>query len=160
MNAERIVKDKIHDLSQGLTKVNLHGNPKTIETLGFLQLINDQQYLADWVEYKFILTVNNLFRDINIFLLTNTISLTLALLSVYIKKNSTLVVKLSWVVIASTLLSSLIYVFNQNWFYNILFNNYLGYTYSIIQLIITAILADVTFNRGAILSIFGEFSIE
>ena len=49
-----------------------------------------------------------------------------------------------------TLVSAGIYVFGQNWFYTLMFNNYMGWGYVTLVGVILAFLLDVIFNKGRV----------
>jgi len=55
----------------------------------------------------------------------------------------------SLLVIASVVSSSL-YLFDQNWFYTILFRDYAGYGYAVGMALIFALLFDIVMNRGRV----------
>jgi len=118
------------------------------EPSDFTRLFHDKLYFKDWLRYKYVKTLRELRIDLNIFLLTNLIVF-LMICIVNINKEQSDTVKLfSTLSIIAVVISSLIYIFNQNWFYSIVLNSYFGYSYSLIILIIFGILANISFNKG------------
>jgi hypothetical protein len=52
--------------------------------------------------------------------------------------------------LTATIISSGIYMFGQDWFYTILYNDYMGFGYLAYLSIIFAFLMDVTFNSARV----------
>lgn len=52
----------------------------------------------------------------------------------------------------STLVSVSIYVFGQDWFYTILYNDYMGFTYLVYIAVIFSVLSDIAFNRARVVT--------
>lgn len=80
----------------------------------------------------------------------NCVFLVIALLFLFFPKDpgSNTV---SGILVFSTLLSSLFYIFGQDWFYLIIFDNYLGYYYALVLFLISLLMFDLKFNRGRVI---------
>jgi len=115
----------------------------------FKKLITNKIYAKDYIKGQLAKSVLSLKRDINIVLVTNSLVLLLCLISL---KNSKIKnpVKLSCTIMAAVILTSLIYVFHQNWVYTILMNSYYGYFYVLLIFIVILFLLDLNFNKGSI----------
>ncbi len=50
----------------------------------------------------------------------------------------------------STILCSYFYLFEQNWFYTIIYNNYTGFTYIGYLTFVFAVLCDIVFNKAKV----------
>jgi len=50
----------------------------------------------------------------------------------------------------STIICSYFYLFEQNWFFTIIYNNYLGWGYLIYLGVVFGFLCDVVFNKGQV----------
>lgn len=121
-----------------------------IEPVDFTRLFIDQNYLKDWLRYKYKTTLKKLKIDLNIFLLTNLIIFLLIGFINLKKEQSDKIKTLSTIAVFAILVGSFIYLFDQNWFYAIILNSYIGYSYSLIILVIFGVLTDITFNKGRI----------
>lgn len=111
----------------------------------------DYSYMRHWIRYKYINILRKLKEELNIFLSTNLIIFLLICFVNFKKEQPEITRKLSLLVILSVITASFIYIFNQNWFYAIIFNAYFGYSYSFIILVILGLLIDITFNKGRII---------
>ena len=50
----------------------------------------------------------------------------------------------------STVICSYFYLFEQNWFYTIIYNDYTGYSFIGYLVIVFAILCDIVFNKARV----------
>lgn len=114
-----------------------------------LTAINAQ--LSDFMKSRYMGIVKKLLRDFRIFsgsnLLVFTLLLLVSLLKVNAIKHLYLPVTLLFI---SSLVSSYFYLFNQNWFYTILYNDYVGMAYIGWLLVLFSFLCDITMNRAQI----------
>lgn len=110
-----------------------------------------EKKLATRVEEKYDEIKINLKIDIRIFSGINAIMfLILLLLSFPKDRTSKELILPSILLLLSTLISSLIYVFGQNWIYMMMYNDYLGFGYLIYIAIVFLFLLDIAFNKGEI----------
>ncbi len=110
--------------------------------------------LEAFMTQKYMYVVNNIIKDFRIFLGSNFLVLFLMLILLYSKPQETKKINLlaGWMFIF-TLLSSYLYLFNQNWFYTILYNDFMGYLYLLSLGIIFLFLIDIIFNKGRITNV-------
>ena len=112
-----------------------------------------QHNLTDIVKDKYLNILGNLKLDLRIFLGANAVMFLLVLLISILKKqvNQHLLIP-SLLLIVATVLASVIYLFGQNWFYTILYNNYVGFGYLFYIGLIFGFLIDITLNKARVTS--------
>lgn len=129
---------------------------KSIGT-GYMERINSIQIsestLSDLVKGKYLEIVSNLKIDLRIFLGSNlAMFLILAAVS-FLKPRAVQHLLLPGLLLAvATIVASGIYIFGQDWFYTILYNDYMGFGYLIYIAVIFGLLVDVTFNKAKVSS--------
>jgi len=126
-------------------------------TSGYIDKIKSlklaQSTLGDIVKGKYIEIVGNLKTDLRIFLGTNSVLFLLLLTLSRMKSDAIRLLSLPAVLLfISTVISSCIYLFGQDWFYTIIYNDYMGYGYIAYVAVIFGLFADIIFNRGVITS--------
>lgn len=124
-------------------------------TKGYLQKIYSlkiaQKTLGEIIKSKYMKIVKNLKIDIRIFLCSNFAMFLILLLVSFLKPNAIAHLFLPGVFLfISTAISSCIYIFGQDWFYTIIYNNYWGFGYLIYILVIFGFLMDITFNKARV----------
>lgn len=124
-------------------------------TSGYVERIADisiaQHNLGDMVKGKYVEIVSALKADLRIFLGVNSIMFLLLLLVSLLKPRAIEHLFLpGMLLLLSTVAASAIYLFGQDWFYTILYNDYLGYGYLAYLAVIFAFLLDVVFNSARI----------
>jgi len=112
--------------------------------------------LENFMQYQYLHIFDKLLKDFRIFLASNLIVLLLMLYLAF-RQNSTKLKFLTTLMTASTLLASYLYIFKQNWFFTIIFNDYLGITYLIYLAIILFVLVDIIFNKARITDLVLNF---
>lgn len=107
--------------------------------------------LGNIVKGKYLEIVGNLKRDLRIFLGSNLIMF-LALLAIsFLKPEAVKHLFLPCLLlVVATIISSGIYLFGQDWFYTILYNDYMGFGYLLYIAIIFGFLIDITFNKAKV----------
>lgn len=124
-------------------------------TVGYLERISEIELgranLGDIVRGKYLHIVGKLKTDLRIFLGSNALMF-LALLSVSVLRSQVVAHLFlpALLLLLATLISSSIYVFGQDWFYTILYDNYLGFTYLAYLGMIFALLLDIALNRARV----------
>jgi len=89
--------------------------------------------------------------DFKIFSGTNfVISFILAFLLFFKLENSNTLHVLAWIVILSTLICSYFYIFEQNWFFTILFNDFVGFWYVVYLFFVFCFFLDIVFNKARV----------
>lgn len=129
-------------------------NP-SIEPFEITRVFNDKTYMHKWLRFRCLKILKDLKLELCIFLTTNLLVFLILVIANFKKERPEIVKLLSIISIISVILSSLMYIFAQNWFYALILNAYFGFSYSLIILFIIGIFADVTFNKGKILAIIG-----
>jgi hypothetical protein len=107
--------------------------------------------LGDIVKGKYLEIVSNLRADLRIFLGTNLFMFFLLLaLSFSRPKAIEHLFFPGLLLLTATILSSSIYIFGQDWFYTILYNDYMGFGYLAYVAVIFSILIDIAFNKARV----------
>lgn len=122
---------------------------------GYLERIKSIQVaentLGDIIKGKYIEIVGNLKFDLQIFLGTNFLMFTVLLTVSFAKPETIAHLFLpGMLLLAATVLSSSIYLFGQDWFYTILYNDYMGLGYSAYIAVIFGALVDIVFNKARV----------
>lgn len=103
------------------------------------------------IEEKYEEIKKNLKNDLRIFSGINAALFFLLSLIFFIKKRIDKEVLLPcFLILSSALLSSLLYIFGQDWIYVMVYNKYLGFGYIIYVSIIFMMLLDIVYNKGQI----------
>jgi hypothetical protein len=124
-------------------------------TSGYMDRIKNIQIaestLTDIVKGKYLEIVGNLKLDLRIFLGSNLVMF-LALLALSFAKPKAMAHLFlpGLLLLAATILSSSIYIFGQDWFYTILYNDYMGFGYLAYIAAIFGALLDVALNKAKI----------
>lgn len=154
---ELILKTEIAVLTKELSANKGRIKPPAFDTKSFdiNKLLSDQEYMSNWLRFKYLKSLSNLKLELNIFLLTNLIVFLVLFIINVTNKQSDKIVLISLFSLIAIIISSLVYLFAQNWFYAIIFNSYFGYTYAFIFIMILGVLLDISFNKGKISAIIG-----
>lgn len=108
-----------------------------------------QQTLGSIIKGKYMEIVSNLKTDLRIFLGSNAAMFLILLLLSYLKPKAIYHLFLpSAFLLASTIAASAIYIFGQDWFYTILYSDYMGFGYLAYIGVIFGFLMDVAFNKA------------
>lgn len=119
---------------------------------GYLTKIKNLQVaqvnLTELVKGKYVEIVSNLKMDLRIFTLSNASMFLLLLLLSILKPQAIKQLYVPGIMLfTATLISSSIYVFGQDWFYTIIYNDYMGLAYLVYIGIIFAFLLDIAINK-------------
>ena len=107
--------------------------------------------LQEFMQYKYMDIVQNLVKDFRIFTGSNLLVVSLLLLLLFIKPRANLQIGLLVGLTAlSTLLTSYLYIFKQNWFFIIIYNDFVGYAYLAYLGVIFFFLWDILFNKARV----------
>jgi len=110
-----------------------------------------KEKLADFTQAKYMEIVEKLTMDVRIFLGINSIVFIILFIASFLKPKATEHLFLPGaLLLLSTAISSYFYLFEQNWFYTILYNDYTGFGYLFYLLVIFAILCDIVFNKARV----------
>lgn len=110
-----------------------------------------QPQLKALVQNKYVAVVNSLLLDLRIFSGINSLVF-LFLLAVSLMKPVAMAQLFlpGALLLVATLVSAYFYLFNQNWFYTIVYNDYVGWAYLSYIAIVFLFLCDVVFNRARV----------
>ncbi|WP_444945862.1 hypothetical protein ACJJIP_20055 [Microbulbifer sp. VTAC004] len=107
--------------------------------------------LIDLSHIKYMEIVHKLTLDVRIFLATNSIVFILLLIASFMQPRAIKQLFLpAGLMLASTGICSYFYLFEQNWFYTIIYNDYTGFAYVSYLSFVFAILCDIVFNGARI----------
>lgn len=120
---------------------------------GYLERIANiqvaQARLGEIVKNKYMNIINSLRTDLRIFLGTNAVMFLILLLISFLKPTAVTHLFLPGVfLLNATVAASAIYLFGQDWFYTILYNDYMGFGYLAYVSAIFGFLMDVAFNKA------------
>ena len=109
--------------------------------------------LAYFAQAKYMEIVEKLTLDVRIFLGANALIFLFLLLASFLKPKATEHLFLpSVLILVSTVLCTYFYLFEQNWFYTIVYNSYMGFGYVAYLTIVFALLSDIVFNKAKIVT--------
>ena len=122
---------------------------------GYMERIKNIQAaestLSDVVKGKYLEIVSNLKLDLRIFLGSNFAMFFVLITISFLKPKAVQHLFLPGVLLAvATIISSSIYIFGQDWFYTILYNDYMGFGYLLYIATIFGFLIDITFNKARV----------
>ncbi|AFU99912.1 hypothetical protein [Simiduia agarivorans] len=107
--------------------------------------------LDDVVKGKYLEIVGNLKFDLRIFLGSNFAMFLILVAISFLKPRAVQHLFLpGLLLVVATIVASCIYIFGQDWFYTILYNDYMGFGYLLYIVIIFGFLLDITFNKARV----------
>lgn len=110
-----------------------------------------KQTLSDVIKGKYVEIIEALKLDLRIFVGTNAAMFLILLLVSFVKPQAIAHLFLPGVLLfASTIAASAIYIFGQDWFYTIIYNNYMGFGYVAWVAVLFGFLMDIVFNAARI----------
>jgi len=117
--------------------------------LALLQVANEK--LQNFMKAKYMEVATELKRDVRIFTGSNTFVFLFLLLISFLKPGAITHLFLPGVLLVSaTLVCSYFYIFEQNWLFTIIFNDYLGFAYLGYVGVVFLFLCDIVFNRARV----------
>jgi GH24 family phage-related lysozyme (muramidase) len=124
-------------------------------TAGYMEQIANiqvaQQQLGQIIKGKYMKIVGNLRMDLRIFSGSNATMFLILLLISLLKPKAVAHLFLPGIfLVISTITASTIYIFGQDWFYTIIYNDYMGFGYLVYIFAIFGFLMDIVFNRARI----------
>ncbi|MEZ5568814.1 MAG: hypothetical protein R3E54_10825 [Halioglobus sp.] len=124
-------------------------------TSGYVERIKSIQVaestLSDLVKGKYLEIVSSLKRDLRIFLGSNVAMFLILFAISLLRPGAVQHLFLPGVLlVAATVVSSSMYVFGQDWFYTILYNDYMGFGYLLYIALVIGFLSDITFNKARV----------
>ncbi len=110
-----------------------------------------QARLGEIIKNKYMNIVNSLRTDLRIFLGANAVMFMILLLVSFQKPKAIAHLFLPGIfLLVATIAASAIYLFGQDWFYTILYNDYMGFGYLAYLSTIFGFLMDVAFNKARV----------
>ena len=107
--------------------------------------------IESFMSQSYMVVMQKLLDDFKIFVGSNFISLfVLFLLFQYKPKYEKVFLWLSIFMLVSTVVCSYFYIFNQNWFFTLIFNDFIGYGYLAYLLALFSFFVDIVFNKARI----------
>lgn len=139
-------RKELHSDIKASVKNILVGRINSLETA--------RMQMDEIIKNGYIFIVKRLLLDLRIFSGTNAAAFLLVLGISFIQpgKQRHLMAP-SVLLIMTTVACTAIYVFGQNWFHTIIFNNYTGYGYIAYMAVIFAFLSDILLNMGRLTNI-------
>ena len=111
--------------------------------------------IVDFSHAKYMDIVRNLTSDVRIFLAVNSVVFLLLLFASLMRPTAVRHLFFPGaLMVVSTIVCSYFYLFEQNWIYSIIFNDYTGFAYLTYLLFVFAMLCDIVFNRARITTEF------
>ena len=110
-----------------------------------------QGTLGNLIKGKYIEIVSNLKLDLRIFLGANFLMFLILLVVSLAKPKAIAHLFFPGVLLViATILASIVYIFGQDWFYTILYNDYMGFGYLAYIAVIFGVLLDIMFNKARV----------
>lgn len=120
-----------------------------IYRISLLESANEK--IIHFMKTKYMDVVKNLKNDLRIFSGSNfVIFLILIFLSFLKPKAISLLFLPGTLLFISTIICSYFYLFEQNWFFTLIYNDFLGYGYLGYIGVLFLFLSDITFNKGRV----------
>jgi len=114
-------------------------------------LSNGIKKLEAFLSQGYIKIMQRLLGDIKIFLSSNVILLFLVTLLFFLKpQHSKILTVIASFMMVSTLICSYFYIFEQNWFFSLIFNDFVGYGYLAYVGVLFSFLVDIELNRARV----------
>lgn len=122
---------------------------------GYLDRIKNikvaESTLNDVIKGRYLEIVGNLKLDLRIFLGSNLAMFIILLAVSFAKPKAIQHLFLPGILLlVATVVSSFIYIFGQDWFYTIIYNDYMGFTFLAYIGVIFAFLLDIIFNKARV----------
>ena len=100
---------------------------------------------------KYMQIVEELTLDVRIFLGVNSLVFLFLLFASFMRPMAIKHLFLpSGLMMVSAAICSYFYIFEQNWFYTIIYNDYLGFGYVAYLILVFVILSDIVFNKARV----------
>ena len=129
-----------------LTEWTVTGQEERISTLTQLR-----EQLAGLIDSAYASVRSSLLRDLRIFSASNAAAFAVLGLVTYFRQRAALQLALPAVVLAgAVVLTTSLYLFNQNWLHTVLYSQYVGLGYVVYLGMAVLLLADIVFNRARV----------
>jgi len=159
LKADKILADvvtKMHDQNSKCRKKHerfFHGVLVDVK----LSLTKGINQIKSFMKRGYMVVMQKVLDDLKIFLGSNFLALfALFLLLHYKAKHEKTLVWLAGFMLVSTLVCSYFYIFNQNWFFTLIFNDFVGFTYLVYLLVLFSFFVDIGFNKARVTEVIGN----
>lgn len=124
---------------------------RTSMQLQILSLEDAKSRLIDFSQAKYMEIVVKLTSDVRIFLGANAVIFLLLFITSFLKPVAIRHLLLpGGLMLVSTVICSYFYLFEQNWLYTIIYNDYTGYSYIGYLFFVFILLCDIAFNKARV----------
>jgi hypothetical protein len=124
---------------------------KDVLDISILNLKKANEKLTNFMKMKYIQIVQSVINDFRIFAGSNLLFFLVALILLLVKSNASVQITLvAGLLCISTIICSYFYIFEQDWFYNIIYQDLWGYFYLLYMGIVFLFLCDIIFNKARI----------
>ena len=121
--------------------------------LSVVSLEKARHQLVEFSQSRYMEIVHKLTIDVRIFLGTNAVIFLLLLTVSFLKSQAIRHLFLPGILmLVSTLICSYFYLFEQNWFYTVIYNDYTGFGFIAYCAFVFGILCDIAFNKARVTS--------
>lgn len=132
-------------------RINLKKTMHDFKVEKLLSLELAKEKIKDFTQVKYMEIVEKITLDIRIFTGSNTILFFIILLLSFIKtKEINHLILPSTLMMLSMVICSYFYLFEQNWFYTIIYDSYTGFAFLSYLFIVFLILSDIAINQARI----------
>jgi len=122
-------------------------------TLDIAFLEKSEPQLRNLIEGQYGEIVSSLLRDLRIFTASNLVAFAALLLLSFVKSGYVRQLFLPGLLLAvASIITSVIYIFGQNWFFTILYNDFVGMAYIVWLVLVYGFLCDIALFKARITS--------
>ncbi|MFV1985544.1 MAG: hypothetical protein ACC657_18490, partial [Thiohalomonadales bacterium] len=116
-----------------------------------ISLQSANEMLLAFMKTKYMEVANKLKTDFRIFTASNAFVFILLLLISFLRPKAIKHLVLPAILLTlSTVICSYFYIFEQNWFFTIIYNSYVGWAYLVYIGIVFAFLCDIALNKARV----------
>lgn len=110
-----------------------------------------RERLASLIESAYVSVSAQLLRELRIFAGSNALAFAALGAVTYARRGAALQLVLpAFVLLGAVAVTSVIYLFNQDWLHSIVYSDYVGFAYLGYLALASALMADVVFNRARV----------
>ena len=153
LKADKILAEvvaKMHDQDSGCRKKHERFFHAVLIDVK-LSLTKGVNQIKSFMKRSYMVVMQKILDDFKIFLGSNFLALfVLFLLLHYKEKHEKTLVWLAGFMLVSTLVCSYFYIFNQNWFFTLIFNDFVGFGYLAYLLVLFSFFVDIGFNKARV----------
>jgi len=121
------------------------------------QALKSEKGLNNFIKYKYYKVLNRLLNSLKIFFGINALIFLIVFGGVHLSPHYKIFFPIGITLSISTFLAMFLYIFNTNWLYTTVFNDFMGFSYIFMVLGIFLLLSDLFFNKGKVIRFVGKF---